>query len=1022
VKVTDGNGRSFRRTLTLNVLAMYGLTVTSTPPEGGSVTRTPSQPLYVQGSLVEIAAMPNTGYVFLGWNGETLSTDSPLNVLMTENKSIAASFAMSASLPDYTVASATFPASAAAGEIIAGGVSITVRNAGAGAANPAPISAGIYLSTDAMVTPEDILLWKGRVLFTPPASGEAQPLPIDPGLRIPTTIAPGAYTIGVVVDDTNAVVERNDGNNASSSPIVISTSGYGHLEVLGGWPYGTSTAVAGDGPRHLIVRGNGAVLEIVDISTPSQPAILSRLNLGPSVINAVKIVGSLAYVGGRRFSVVDISDPRDPRVVGSCAGIQSQVRDFDISGTLAFVSDYHYGLRVVDVSNPTAPVAVGFVPYDSRTRLVRAFGTTAYVQRSFHIGSPSGTRGLSIVDASDPGHPVERSSLNLNVSDLALDKTGRYLYLGLAGNGIHIYDVLNPDAPQEVAAYQGVQNASGILVVEDRAFVADQGQNRIVVLDITTATDPQEISSYPFQDATSLVRPGVAGDLCLVPSWYDSLRIVDFSDPGAPRQVGSLEYAGLNNYADVQAGYAFVATNRMNSNLLRVLNLANLPDVTETASQDTPYYVNDVVTNGIYAYLAGQGAGLRTFRISDPAHPIEVNENWDAWQPLDIVVSGHYAYVADSWNGLRIFDIQDPAIPVLVGSCPTPASAQQLAVSGGYAFLACEWSGMRVVDVSDPAHPREVGRYEPGGWIYNVNVWGHYAYVNDNYDILHIVDVSSPVNPVERAALDLYYCYGDIGFSGHYMFVPNTFFGLKVVDIADPANPVEVEVDRDVGDVCDVVVREDRVYILDRDSGFYALEFVNPLFGETFESSAVGTVPSGWSVAAPGETIAVSDARSYRGSRSLNMRGAPFGGSNLVKPISDLNISSGLYRLTFRMSADTDNWAGTDGYAIGHLEVGGKAYAMGIKKNAGAYELCMYGVVEKTLAFPGDPGAWNKYEVLIDLNSQSAGFYLNGAYLEAHAAADSSAPDRVHLSAGASGAGGGHPTVYYDDVTIERIR
>ncbi len=826
IKVVDDNGQSFTKPLTLNVLAMYPLAATSSPPEGGTVSRTPDEPLYVHGALVEVAAAPNPGYVLIGWSGDSLAITSTVQLLMKEAKSVSANFAATHILPDYTVSSATLPSSASAGETIGGAVSITVGNLGSGAMNPPALSAGIYLSNDALVTPEDILLWKGRILFAGPDSMRTTALPIDPGLQIPTTIAAGTYTIGVLVDDIDAVVERNDGNNASSRTITISSPGYSHLELLGGWPYGSSMGIVTDESRNVAIRGHGGLLEILDISDPAQPTVMSQLNFAPDGVSELDIRGNHVYVaGGTRFRIVDITDLHNPWVIGSC-GVQSFVRDIEISGNYAFVSDYHFGLRVVDISNPTAPVAVGFVPFNSRTHLLTAIGNTVYVKRHTHIGTPTGIGGLSVIDATNPAEPVEHKFLSLNVGDLAIDKTGQYLFLGLTNDYLHVYDISTPLEPVEKATYTGIRNPTGLKVVADRLYVVDISQGRLTVLDISNPLNPLALSAYQFPSpiAGGIWRPAVAGNLCLVSSWMDSLRVVDFSNLGSPVEVGSLESVGLSQYADIAVGHAYVGTSRSTSNRLKVLDLANLSNITETASLDTPYGIRDVVISGIHAYLAGGTAGLHAFDISDPAHPEEAGSNMSSLQAQDIVISGNYAYVADGPYGLKIFDIRTPESPWLLGSCPTPAYAYQLAVSGRYAYLACASQGMRIIDIFDPMNPREVGSHVPGGTIYNINVRGNYAFVNDNYDILRIVDVSDPANPVERATVDLYYCYGDIGFSGHYMFIPNTFFGLKVVNISNPASPVEVDIERRLMSACDVIVQENRIYVVNRDAGFYVLE------------------------------------------------------------------------------------------------------------------------------------------------------------------------------------------------------
>jgi photosystem II stability/assembly factor-like uncharacterized protein len=829
VKVVDSNSRSFTRTLTLNVLALYPLEVNINPSGGGSVTRNPDLPLYAQGAIVQVGAVPNSEYAFIGWSGGISGTASTELVVMVESKSIQANFALTSALPDYHVSSASFPAMAAAGEIISGSVNIAIGNLGAGTMDPPAVSAGVYLSNDALITPEDTLLWKGRVSFAPPGSGETQALPIDPGLQIPTTIAAGSYTIGVLVDDISGVVEGNESNNSSSQTITISTTGFSHLELLGGWPYGSTIGVDADESRQVVLRGHGGLVEIVDISDPSRPRVISQLNVGPGQVNGIKIIGNLAYfAGGTKFFIADISDLHNPQIVGSCGGLESNIRDFDISGNYAYVSDYHYGMRVIDISTPTAPAVVGSLPLpDCRTRLVRAFGNIIYVTRHTQVTRPYGVGGLSIVDVSNPATPVERAFLqNLAIGDLAVDKTGRYLFVFMSQNtSLKIYDVLNPAAPIEVASYGGTFSPGGIKIIGDRAYLTDAYQNKAIILNISDPVHPAEISNFQFLDSTALARPAAAGNLCFVPSWYDALRIVDFSNMSSPAQVGILETVGLSNHADVSDGHAYVATGRTTSNRLKVLNLANLSNITQTASLETSYGINDVVANGIRAYLAGGGAGLRAIDISNPAHPVEDGSSLSAPQAQDIVISGNYAYVADGYNGLKIFDIRTSAKPGLLGACPTPGYAYQLAVSGTYAYLACDTQGLRIIDISDPQNPHIVGSRVFSEAAYNVGVWENHAYViNTSQDILWVVDVSNPANPVERATRPVYYCYGDLGFSGHYMFVPNTFFGLKVVDISNPASPVEVAIDRRLASACEVIIRDNRIYVLDRDAGFYVLE------------------------------------------------------------------------------------------------------------------------------------------------------------------------------------------------------
>jgi hypothetical protein len=72
--------------------ASYGLTVTTNPPEAGSVDISPlpdQAGKYVPGAIVTLTATPGT---FTGWSGSVSSTDNPLTLAMTSNKTLAANF------------------------------------------------------------------------------------------------------------------------------------------------------------------------------------------------------------------------------------------------------------------------------------------------------------------------------------------------------------------------------------------------------------------------------------------------------------------------------------------------------------------------------------------------------------------------------------------------------------------------------------------------------------------------------------------------------------------------------------------------------------------------------------------------------------------------------------------------------------------------------------------------------------------------------------------------------------------
>jgi hypothetical protein len=69
----------------------YTLNVTAV---NGSVVKNPVQLTYNYGTLVDLTATPNAGYVFSSWSGDAAGILSPTSVLMNSNKNITANFTL----------------------------------------------------------------------------------------------------------------------------------------------------------------------------------------------------------------------------------------------------------------------------------------------------------------------------------------------------------------------------------------------------------------------------------------------------------------------------------------------------------------------------------------------------------------------------------------------------------------------------------------------------------------------------------------------------------------------------------------------------------------------------------------------------------------------------------------------------------------------------------------------------------------------------------------------------------------
>ncbi len=73
----------------LNLLGDYTITVSSSPPEGGTIS---GGGTFSSGVTANLTAVPNAGYTFTGWSGDATGADNPLSVTVDTDKNITASF------------------------------------------------------------------------------------------------------------------------------------------------------------------------------------------------------------------------------------------------------------------------------------------------------------------------------------------------------------------------------------------------------------------------------------------------------------------------------------------------------------------------------------------------------------------------------------------------------------------------------------------------------------------------------------------------------------------------------------------------------------------------------------------------------------------------------------------------------------------------------------------------------------------------------------------------------------------
>ena len=190
---TDDNSSDFasglptpRNSASPSHSCQYLLNVAISPPAGGSVNRSPDQATYIDGSTVQLTAVPATGWHFLNWSGDAGGNSNPVDVAMSGDRNVTANFA----IDQHTLAVATV---------------------GSGSVAKAPDQASYDYGSTVQLTATPSTGWH-FVGWSGDASGNTNPLDVtmDADKSITATFAIDQHTLAVATVGSGSVAKAPD--------------------------------------------------------------------------------------------------------------------------------------------------------------------------------------------------------------------------------------------------------------------------------------------------------------------------------------------------------------------------------------------------------------------------------------------------------------------------------------------------------------------------------------------------------------------------------------------------------------------------------------------------------------------------------------------------------------------------------------------------------------------------------------------------------------------------------------------
>ncbi|WP_020568032.1 LVIVD repeat-containing protein [Neolewinella persica] len=142
---------------------------------------------------------------------------------------------------------------------------------------------------------------------------------------------------------------------------------------------------------------------------------------------------------------------------------------------------------------------------------------------------------LRVFDLADAENPVFSNNIDLGWGIETIFPYEDKLFIG-ANNGMHIYSVAMPTAPEKLSTFEHVLSCDPVVVANDLAYVTlwggrDCGSvgDQLEVIDVSDARNPVSLQITPMTNSHGL---GVAeGKLFLCAQW-EGLKVFDLTDDG----------------------------------------------------------------------------------------------------------------------------------------------------------------------------------------------------------------------------------------------------------------------------------------------------------------------------------------------------------------------------------------------------------------------------------------------------------------------------------------------------------
>jgi hypothetical protein len=284
----------------------------------------------------------------------------------------------------------------------------------------------------------------------------------------------------------------------------------------------------------------------------------------------IQVDGNTLYIAAdRTLRSVDITNPSSPRRAATFT-FAEQIRSFVVSGDLVYALTDFFGLRVLDVSNPSNPTLRGALELKGGVVTAALFDPKTILTANM-------VAGVQVLDVSDPTKPTLLTSHFTDGYAQDVFASRPLVYVTDDPTGLYVLDLSKPGSPGEVSVtgldvppppggVGLVDFPSPRLVLVDQpgakparlAAVLDRTSGLLLFYDISNPGAPAKLSQFKAPPRSETLK--AYGPRVYVAAGAEGLHVIDVSDPQKPASAGVFKTEQPARDVTVSEPFVFVAT------------------------------------------------------------------------------------------------------------------------------------------------------------------------------------------------------------------------------------------------------------------------------------------------------------------------------------------------------------------------------------------------------------------------------------------------------------------------------